>query len=185
MLCALIIVGVIVADQISKAIVVANMEVGGEVDFIPYVLSFYRSENTGIAWGMLSNHRWVFIVVSVVALLGFGFFYYKTKKPHLLYTVSMGFILGGGVGNMIDRLFRPGVKVDQNAVVDFLKLDFTYLPAFENIPILGSFPIFNVADCFITVGSVLMFAYLLFLDSKQQNPVLFEKKGKDDERADV
>lgn len=176
MLCALIIVGVVIADQITKAIVVANMEVHGAVDFIPYLLSFYRSENTGMAWGMLSNHRWVFIALSIAALIGFGFLYYRTKKPHWLYTVSMGFILGGGVGNMIDRLFRPGVKVDENAVVDFLKLDFTYLPAFENIPVLGNFPIFNVADCFITVGTVLIFVYLLFFDKKQEYPLFFDKK---------
>lgn len=175
MLCALIILAVVVADQVSKAIVVAKLDMGESTGFIPYILSFCRSENTGMAWGMLKDHRWVFLTLSIVALIGFGILYYKTKKPHLLYTISMAFILGGGVGNMIDRLFRQGVNTTQNAVVDFLKFEFI------------DFPIFNVADAFITVGTVLIFVYLLFYDKKQEYPLFFDgkKEAKADEQADI
>ena len=175
MLCALIILAVVVADQVSKAIVVAKLDMGEGAGFIPYILSFCRSENKGMAWGMLNNHRWVFLTLSIVALVGFGILYYKTKKPHILYTISMAFILGGGVGNMIDRLFRQGVNTTQNAVVDFLKFEFIDIP------------IFNVADAFITVGTVLIFVYLLFYDKKQEYPLFFDvkKEAKADEQADI
>lgn len=175
MLCALVAILVVAADQISKAVVVSKLAVGDSAGFIPHVLSFCRSENTGMAWGLLRDHRWVFLVLSFVALIGFGVLYYRVKKPHRLFTVAMGFILGGGVGNMIDRLFRPGVNVQGKAVVDFLKFEFF------------DFPVFNVADSFITVGAVLMVIYIVFLDKKQENPLLFEGKREDvnDERSDL
>lgn len=164
MLCALIILAVAAVDQISKAVVTANLDVGEGAEFIPHILSFLRSENTGMAWGLMKDHRFVFIAVSLIAIVGFGVLYYRTEKPHPLFTLSVGFILGGGVGNMIDRLFRPGVNVSEHAVVDFLKLEFV------------DFPIFNVADSFITVGAVLIAVYLLFFDKKREKPLFFDKK---------
>lgn len=178
MLCALIAIAVVAFDQISKAIAVARLSVGEGAPFIPHVLSFFRSENTGMAWGLLKNHRWLFITVSAVALVAFAVFYCRVKKPHVLFTLSMGFIIGGGVGNMADRLFRNGVEVSGHAVVDFLKFEFM------------DFPIFNVADSFITVGAVLLVVYFLFFDREREYAILFPrggkpKDGKDGENGDV
>ena len=93
--------------------------------------------------------------------MGFAFAYYRfIKKPHPLLTLSIGFILGGGIGNMIDRIFR-----DDGGVIDFFRTDFM------------DFPIFNVADIFITVGGFLLAFYALFYDKKQEFPVIFEKKA--------
>lgn len=165
MLCAFITAGVAVLDQISKAIVVAKLGIHEEAAFIPHVLSFCRSENTGMAWGLLKDRRWFFITVSILALVGFAVLYRKTKKPHILFTLSMGFILGGGIGNMADRLFRPGAEVEGCAVVDFLKFEFM------------EFPIFNVADSFITVGAVLLVVYLLFFDRKREYALFFGRRA--------
>ncbi len=166
MLCAIIIVAVVILDQLTKWLIVSNFGLHEGTTFIPYIISIYRTENTGMAWGMFKDQRWVFLVLSTAALIGFGILYYRTKKPHLLFTISMGFVLGGGVGNMIDRLFRPGVEAAENAVVDFFKFEFI------------DFPIFNVADSFITVGTVMIFVYLLFFDSKQEHPLFFDGKKK-------
>lgn len=160
MLCALIILGVVIADQVSKWLILELL--GEPVSIIPHVLSFEYATNTGMAWGMLKDHRWVFMTLSVVALAGFTYLYYKeVKKPHKLLTVSVGFIIGGGVGNMIDRLFRQG-----GGVVDFFRTDFM------------DFPIFNVADVFITVGGCLLVIYMFFYDKKREHPLteMFDKK---------
>lgn len=157
MFCALVVLGAVLLDQVSKELILAHLNT--PVSIIPGVISFEYAENTGMAWGMLKDHRWVFMTLSVLALVFFSVLYYKIKKPHPLFTLSMGFVLGGGVGNMIDRIFRP-----RGAVIDFFRTDFM------------DFPIFNVADIFITVGAVLLCVYLLFFDRKQEHPLVFEKK---------
>lgn len=168
MLCSLIMIFVIAADQISKEIVISRLELGDNVGFIPHILSFARRENTGMAWGMLSEHRWVFITVSSVAIIAFCVFYFRLKKPHWLFSVATGFIVGGGIGNMIDRFFRVGSE-GENAVVDFLKFEFI------------DFPVFNVADSFITVGVAVLLVYFFFFDKKQPAPIMFEAKKEAEE----
>lgn len=168
MLCALVIIFVIVADQVSKEIVVSKLELGDNVGFIPHILSFSRRENTGMAWGLLSDHRWVFLVVSSVAIIAYCVFFFRLKKPHWLFSVATGFIVGGGIGNMIDRVFRPGFN-GVNAVVDFLKFEFI------------DFPVFNVADSFITIGVAVLLVYFFFFDKKQSSPIMFESKKETEE----
>lgn len=158
MFCAITMLSVVLADQLSKWLVVEKLN--GTVTVIPHVLSFELATNTGMAWGMLKDHRWVFMTLSVVAILGFAFAYYKfVKKPHPLLTLATGFVLGGGIGNMIDRIFRK-----DGGVIDFFRTDFM------------DFPIFNVADIFITAGGFLLGFYVLFYDRKQEFPVVFDKK---------
>ncbi len=167
MLCALIILGVVAADQLSKWLVLELLD--KPVSIIPHILSFEYTTNTGMAWGLLKDQRWIFMTLSVLALVMFTYMYYRmVKNPHLLFTVSVGFIIGGGVGNMIDRLFREG-----GGVVDFFRTDFM------------EFPIFNVADVFITVGGFLIAGYFLFLDRKQPFPVVFEDKGDKNDGTDI
>ena len=162
---AFIILFVVALDQISKELVVANLKDKDAVSVIKGVVSFDYTTNTGMAWGMLKEHRWVFMSISTVAILGFATVYFAVKEQHPLFRLSAGFVIGGGIGNMIDRLFRP-----EGGVVDFIRTDFI------------SFPSFNVADSFITVGVVMLMVYFLFLDHKQQKPLIFdEKKEKSDE----
>lgn len=156
MLAAIIAVAVIIADQVSKAIVVNNLELYGESGFIPYVISFYHTRNTGAAFSMLSNHRWVFMVLSVVAMCAIGYLLFRLYRRHTLLTVSLAMILGGGVGNMIDRI-RLGY------VVDFLRFDFV------------NFAVFNVADSFITVGAVLLGVYVIFFEPKIEKKLKNER----------
>ena len=93
---------------------------------------------------MLANHRWVFMVVSTVAILAIIAYlvYTAKKKDSMMFRIALCFFAGGGIGNMIDR-------VALGYVIDFLRFDFI------------DFPIFNVADSFITIGAALMIVYLI------------------------
>lgn len=156
MLAAIIAVFAVIADQISKYIVVQNMEYKGEIPFINGFMSFYHTRNTGAAFSMLSDSPWVFMVFSALAMAIIIFLLVKEYRRHVLLNISLAMILGGGIGNMIDRV-RLGY------VVDFFRFDFV------------DFAIFNVADCFITVGAVLMGVYIIFFDAKVEKRIKAEK----------
>jgi len=140
----LIIVFITILDQLSKYFADLYLKGASTVQFIPGVLSLHYHENRGAAWGMLSNHRWVFMVISTIAIVAIISYliWTRKKKDPLLFRISLSFFAGGGIGNMIDRVVL-------GYVIDFLRFDFI------------DFPIFNVADSFITIGAVLMIINLL------------------------
>lgn len=148
MLSILIAVITVIADQISKYLCRAFLH-DGSADIIPGVLRFTYVENKGAAFGMMSGHRWVFILFSVVIILVLAYAIYRFRNYHVIARISFGLLLGGGIGNMIDRLFL-------GYVVDFI--DFYPVPAWKWV--------FNIADCGVTAGCVLLTVYLLFLDGK-------------------
>ena len=139
---------VVAADQVTKWLVVENIALYGHVDFIPGLLSFTYAQNTGAAWSMLEGQRWLFVLVFVVltVLLLLEFF-----KFHMPFTTAerwlIAAIYAGGLGNMIDRV-RLGY------VVDMIQTDFI------------TFPVFNVADCFITCGCILLTIHLIFFNKE-------------------
>ena len=123
--------------------------------------SLTRSENTGASFGILKDARWVFMVTSVVAivaLVGLLIYHYRqpvSERRNTLFVVSVAFILGGGIGNMIDRLFVTG-STGEKVVTDMIELLFV------------DFAIFNVADSFISVGAVLLCIYVAFFETKYE-----------------
>ena len=138
---------VVLLDQITKLLIVNNFELGDSKPLIEGVFHFTYILNDGAAFGMLSDHRWVFIVLSSVAVVGIGtYLVIRSQKIGTLWGVSMSMIVGGGVGNMIDRLWN-GETFGDGAVIDFL--DFC---AFPN---LWSW-IFNVADAAVCIGAGLI-----------------------------
>lgn len=143
----IIIILSVVLDQITKLIAIACLDVGESVQFIPGIINFTHIKNDGAAFGMLDNARWVFLIISAAAIIGLPFLLYKYRKVHFLFGFSLSLIIGGAIGNMIDRLFAPN-----GFVTDFIELAFM------------DFAIFNVADIFVCVGAFLMFIYLAFLD---------------------
>ena len=158
MLAAIIAVAAVILDQITKYFVVRGIELYETKPFIPGVMSLYHTRNTGAAFSMLSDHRWVFMVFSVISMGLIIFLLAKEYKRHMLMNISLGMILGGGIDNMIDRV-RLGY------VVDFFQTDFM------------EFAIFNVADCFITVGAVLLAVYVLFFEPKVERRLAEEQKA--------
>lgn len=137
----------VLLDQATKLITTVCLEVGETVKVIPGLINFTHIKNTGAAWGMFSDARWIFLLVSAAAIILLPILLYKYRKVHFLFGFSLSLIIGGAIGNMIDRLFA-----ENGGVTDFIEFAFI------------DFPIFNVADICVCVGAVLMFIYLAFLD---------------------
>ena len=129
----LIAVFVIVADQLSKVEVRSSIEVGERVHVLG-PLDFTHTHNEGVAFGMASGGGIPVIVLSLVALVALGAFLAHSPRSRPIWIAS-GLIFGGAVGNLIDR-------VNQGHVTDFV--------------LLPHWPAFNVADCAITVGVVVL-----------------------------
>ena len=147
----LVIAGVIVLDQASKWLVLLNMELHESIEVIPGVFRFTYIRNQGSAFGMFSDSRWVFLVLSVVGIAAVIFYLVKFRPTQKLMWIPLAMIAGGGIGNMIDRLFY-GESFGNGTVVDFL--DFCPFP---NLWMW----IFNVADAFVCVGAGILFVYLV------------------------
>lgn len=142
-----IVIGSVALDQITKAIVVSHMELFEERAFLPGFMRLYYTENTGAAFSMLSGHRWVFLLFSLIAMAVIVWLLIKYYRRHPLLAVSLASVLGGGIGNLIDRTL-------QGSVVDFL--DFQFI----------DFAVFNVADIFVTCGSAALAIYIIFVEPR-------------------
>ncbi len=138
---AIILVG-IALDQLAKWLAVKYLEPITTFPIIKQVLHFTYVENRGAAFGMLAEHRWVFIAISSVTILALLGALYAGYLPNMLYKVSVSMIISGGIGNMIDRLML-------GYVVDFI--DFRLI----------NFAVFNGADSFVCVGAGLLIFALI------------------------
>ena len=132
-------------DQLTKALVVKNMELFEEITVIDGFFNLYYVTNDGAGLGLLSNARWVFISFTFIIIFIAIFLLIKNFFNHILAFLSVIFILAGGIGNMIDRLFL-------GEVVDFFQFQIKYFDF-----------IFNVADVFVTFGTIMFLIYYLFI----------------------
>ena len=139
---------VVLADQFTKALVVANIPLGGHVAFLPGFLDFTHVRNTGAAFSSFEGMHWLFALIFLVFTLGIFYEYFRKRMPFSNFERWMiAAIYAGGLGNMIDRL-RLGY------VVDMIESQFM------------EFPVFNVADCFITCGCIALFVSLGFFNKE-------------------
>lgn len=141
---SVIIVSVLV-DFITKQLVMNNMELGESIPLIKNVLHITYITNDGAAFGSFSDARWLFMTVSAVMILFLGamLIFYEEDSP--LFSVSLSLIIGGGIGNMIDRIFY-------GVVIDFI--DFCAFPDLWKW-------IFNGADSFVSIGVALLIIYYI------------------------
>ena len=138
---------VILLDQLTKYWVVQNFTLGESKPVIKGVFHFTYILNRGAAFGMLADQRWIFLILSTVSISGiYLWLILRSKKIGYLFGTAMSMVAGGGVGNMIDRVWN-GEVFGSGAVVDFL--DFCAFPE------LWSW-IFNVADAAVCVGAGLV-----------------------------
>ena len=145
---ALFAAGIVAADQITKVLTVANIPLYGSEPFLPGFIRFTYVQNTGAAFSMLSGKQWLFLLCFVVLTVLIFWEYFKSPMPFTkLERWCIAAIYGGGLGNMIDRV-RLGY------VVDMIETQFM------------EFPVFNVADCFITCGSILLAVHLIFFNKQ-------------------
>ncbi|GAK04634.1 lipoprotein signal peptidase [Geomicrobium sp. JCM 19037] len=145
--------------QITKIAVDRNMEIAETIPIIENVLHITSHRNMGAAFGILQGQMWLFYIVTVIVTVGIIYYMPKLAKQNKWYGISLGVLLGGTLGNFIDRLFR-------NEVVDFVDV---YIGSY-------SFPIFNVADAALTIG-VIVLLVLMFVEDRK------EKKEKNHESA--
>ena len=146
LLYALFAAGIVAADQWTKYLTVANIALYQDVEFIPGFLGLTYVQNTGAAFSAFEGQQWLFAIIFAAFTVAILWEYFK--KP-------MGFskferwciaaVYGGGLGNMIDRV-RFGY------VVDMIETKFMV------------FPVFNVADCFITCGCIALMISMVFLN---------------------
>lgn len=159
-LCFVIAALVVAADQITKVIAVDKlMDIPGKTyEFIPGVLHFNYIENDGMALGLLDNAvgRIIFMTVSVIAIIGLSVYVVWKRPKSKLVTCAIGLIIGGGIGNMIDRLFYVG-KIGETKGEKVVR-DFIDFRGFGNLWVW----VFNVADACVCIGGALLFVWCIY-----------------------
>ena len=133
----LIFVAITILDQVTKGVVVRNISYNCEVEVIKNFFYLTNVRNRGAAWGILQNYRVFFISITVIVIVVMLCVMFSVKRKYTGFACA--FIIGGAIGNFIDRVFM-------GYVIDFL--DF-YIGSYH-------FPTFNIADIFITVGAFLL-----------------------------
>lgn len=140
--------GIVALDQVTKYLTVASIELFDHVPFIPGFLRFTYVQNTGAAFSSFEGAQWLFALIFIVFTVAVIYEYRTKKLPFTtLERWCIAAIYGGGLGNMVDRI-RLGY------VVDMIETEFI------------TFPVFNVADCFITCGCILLMIHLAFFNKE-------------------
>lgn len=176
------VLGLVILDQLSKAIAVTNLKNSDSVTVIKGLFALTYVENKGAAWGVLSGRMSILVIITIILIPLFVFCMHKINKNKKLLDSSklkgvsllhfdMILLLSGAIGNFIDRIIK-------GYVVDFFQ--FTFI----------DFPVFNVADCYITIGAVLFIIVYMFLLKDEDISLLFKgektvsEEKKNDEISD-
>ncbi|KOS62354.1 MULTISPECIES: signal peptidase II [Lysinibacillus] len=147
---------VVLLDQWTKWLIVKNMELKERISVWDPWFGILSHRNRGAAWGMLEGQMWLFSIVTIGVICAILYFYHKEAKGKPIFQVGLMFLLGGAIGNFIDRLFR-------GEVVDFVNV---------LIPVINyDFPIFNIADAALTIAVVILMIGLIVEDKKEKKQV--------------
>lgn len=143
---------IVIADQISKHLIRDSMALGDSIPVLGDVLRFTYVENPGIAFGIRVANGWIFTVLSIIASIGITYYLITQWKESQWIKSSLALILGGAIGNLIDRIAF-------SKVVDFVDVG------------IGNtrWPVFNVADSAVVVGMCILFI-TLYQQEKQRVP---------------
>lgn len=157
---AAVFLATVLLDRVTKQLVLKYIAQGEIVPCVPGVFHLTYLENKGAAFGMLANNRWIFMVFSVVAMAAMVWYVIKENPRSAWVKTSLALLLGGGIGNMIDRVFR-------GSVTDFIDFEFV------------RFYVFNVADACVTVGCAILVVYVIVQSVKER-----KKRQSKDENDD-
>ncbi|MFB7158968.1 MULTISPECIES: signal peptidase II [unclassified Lysinibacillus] len=147
---------VILLDQWTKWLIVKNMEFRERISVWEPWFGIVSHRNKGAAWGMLEGQMWLFSIVTIGVICAILYFYHKEAKGKPIFQVGLMLLLGGAVGNFIDRIFR-------GEVVDFVNV---------LIPVINyDFPIFNIADAALTMAVVILMIGIIMEDKKGKKQV--------------
>lgn len=148
--CPVMIILIVAFDQLTKYLAKSFLYPDNAVTVIKGFLEFRYAENTGMAFSMFSGGRIFFIILTAVVVVGcLVYMYSKNCLKDLWLFWTLGVIVSGGIGNLIDRVFL-------GYVVDFIN------------PLFVDFAIFNIADCAVTLGTVSLISYLLVMCFKKE-----------------
>lgn len=147
---ALLIAALLTAlDQIFKLLITIHIPAAGRQPVIPGLLEFTNVKNSGAAFSMLENQRWLFVGVTALVCIGLVVMLLLYENHEFFSWAGCTLVIGGGLGNMIDRI-AYGVVVDYIHVLFF--------PA-----------IFNFGDCCVTVGAIFLVIHILFYSASENN----------------
>ena len=135
---------IFILDFISKRVMVHFLNYGDSLSVIPHFFSFTLTKNTGVAFSMLDGMG-IFIIIMSFVVIYFLIQSIRHHKDNMMEVVGYSMVLGGAVGNLFDRIVY-------GYVIDFL--DF-YVFGYD-------YPIFNIADCFIVIGIIILFIVSFF-----------------------
>ena len=136
-------------DQLIKYWAVTVLKPVTSIQLIPGVLHFHYAENFGAAFSILQNQRWLLIAVTAVVLLAIVALAFSGRVKDKFFICTIFLVAAGGFGNLVDRIFRGFV------------VDYIYF-----VPI--NFPIFNLADCCVVVGMILLVIYFFFCEGRRE-----------------
>ncbi len=143
MLYAILAVLLVALDQLTKALVRANIPLGQSIPFLPHIMDLTYVQNTGAAFSLLREHTWLLTLLSAALVVVVALLVARRIIAGPLGRFAAMLVMAGGVGNLIDRvIFGYVTDMFQTTFMDFA--------------------IFNVADCCVTIGVVLLFLYVLF-----------------------
>jgi signal peptidase II len=154
----------VAADLATKQLALSTLNYRDDVTVIPGLLYWSLIRNSGAAFSLGAGYTWIFPLVTIAVVIWIGWM--ATRLRSIPWAISLGLVLGGALGNLVDRLFRaPGPFLGH--VVDFVSV-------FQ--PGGGAFPIFNLADSSLSVGVVL--AVLLELTGRQRDGSRISSDGR-------
>lgn len=169
------VIAVVLLDQLVKELCLDKIGMYNTIVLIEDVFELHVIPNYGMAWGMLQNKQWIFVVITPVVLALAVWFYLKmpAEKKFTPMRVLTVLLAGGAIGNLLDRMFRGDFC--QGYVVDMF-----YFKAID-------FPVFNVADSFICVSFALLAILVIFKYSEEDFDRMFglKKSKKAEEKKEV
>ena len=132
-------------DQFTKHLISSSMQLGQSQEIIDNFFYFTYAHNTGVAWGMLAGHLWLFIIVALISAVLMIIFFKRTRKEEILTRFGLVLTFAGMIGNLADRIVLGYVR-------DFIDvIIFNY-----------KFPIFNIADVAVVIGVALIIIEIIF-----------------------
>lgn len=156
-------IAIIIIDQFSKWLIVTQMVQGESISVIGEFFYLTSHRNRGAAFGILQDQRWFFLIITVIVVI--GIFWYLRKmiqENKILMCIALSFLLGGAIGNFIDRVLF-------GEVVDFLHFRFQF--SFFGEDIDYNFAIFNLADSAIVIGVALIILDMLLEWRKEKRGI--------------
>ena len=182
------VLAIIVLDQWTKLLILNHFIINKKQDIsiINKVLRICFVQNEGMAWGLFQNMQIVFIIITPLVIAGLIYIFYKMpfEKKYIPMRVCVLFLMGGAIGNLIDRIDLIDRVALLNGSVTSGNIFHGYVVDMIYAEIIN-FPVFNIADSFITVGFALLLVLIIFVYKEKDFDVVFSFKKKEESKEEI